>query len=211
VPATIVERPLVRSFPARQMRLAALHVRQGGHAVVWQHTTRASLLVPRPNESDPTDLAYFAILDLGKLHYDIVERGVAKGLARTLVPRDCHGIVRRRVERDAVHLGSTRRVGFDCLECGACCYANRVELDPADLARFHAAGRGDLARMPYARRSNGKLVLRLNRERACMQLRPDNCCRIYEVRPDMCRVFPVASECCLSARSEELGLVDGNG
>jgi Fe-S-cluster containining protein len=192
------------------MRLAADHVRRGGHAVVWQRPNRAHLLLPVPNEDDPTDLAYFSILDLGKLRYEIVKGGLARGLATTLVPKDCHGIVKRRIERDAVHAGATRRIKLDCLQCGACCYANRVVLDGDDLARFREAGREDLTRMPYARRSNGQLVLRLNRERACMQLRPDNCCRIYDVRPDMCRVFPVASECCLSARSEELGIVDGH-
>jgi len=209
VPAATIERPIVRSFAARQMGLAAEHVRRGGHAVVWERPNRARLLVPRPDESDLTDLAYFSILDLGKLNYDIVARGAARGLATTLVPPDCHGIVKRRVERDSVHAGATRRIALDCLQCGACCYANRVVLDRTDVARFHEAGRNDLMRMPYARRSNGKLVLRLTRDKACMQLRPDNRCRIYDLRPDMCRVFPAGSECCLSARSEELGIVDG--
>lgn len=155
------------------------------------------------------DLALFSILDLGKERYDIVLRGVARGLATTAVPRDCNDIVRRRAERDRVHRGAVRRVQFDCLACGACCRNNRVVLDDGDVARFAAAGRDDLGRMPYARRHDGKLVMRLVRDGRCQHLKGHNRCGIYEIRPTMCRDFPVASECCLSARAEEFGLHDG--
>lgn len=209
VPSSIVVRPVVRSFPARRIREAAIHVRRGGHAVLWESPSRARLLLPVPKENDPMDLALFSILDLGRERYDIVLQGAARGLATALVPRDCNDIVRRRAERDRVHRGHVRRVDFDCLACGACCKKNRVVLDDDDLARFEGAGRHDLAKMPYARRIDGKLVMRLVRDGRCRHLKRQNRCGIYEIRPTMCRDFPVASECCLSARAEELQVHDG--
>ena len=177
--------------------------------MVWEGRARARLLVPLPKEDDPRDLAYYAILDLGKQRYDVSTRGVTKGLASTLVPRDCNDIMRQRIARDRVHRGATRKVTFDCLSCGACCYANRVVLDEDDIERFRRGGRAQFARMPYARRSRGQLVLRLAPDRACLHLGAGNRCGIYAIRPEMCRVFPVASECCLSARAEEFGWYDG--
>jgi hypothetical protein len=209
VPAPVIARPIVRAFSAQSLRAAAAHVRGGGHAVVWESPSRARLLLPVPKEDDPNDLALFSILDLGKQRYEIVPRGVARGLATALVPRNCNDIVRRRAERDRVHLGHVRRVHFDCLACGACCRNNSVVLDDADQARFERAGRHDLTRMPYARRTDGKLVMRLVQGGRCRHLKPENHCGIYEIRPAMCRDFPVASECCLSARAEEFGMHDG--
>ena len=209
VPATEVVRPVVRSFNSRQLREAAIHVRKGGHAVVWEGPARARLLVPPPKDDDPRDLALYSILDLGKQRFDVSTRGVTKGLASTLIPRDCHDIVRQRIQRDRVHRGATRKIALDCMSCGACCYSNRVVLEEEDVERFRKGGRAQFARMPYARRSRGQLVLRLAPDRACLHLGVGNRCGIYAIRPEMCRVFPVASECCLSARAEEFGVYDG--
>jgi Fe-S-cluster containining protein len=155
------------------------------------------------------DLALFSILDLGKQRYEIISEGVGRGLATTLVPPDCNDIVRRRAERDRVHRGHVHPTNFDCLACGACCRNNRVELDDGDVARFRNSGRDELLKMPYARRHDGKLVMRLVDEGRCTHLGRGNRCGIYELRPTMCRDFPVASECCLSARAEEFALHDG--
>ncbi len=204
-----VIRPVVRSFSVRQLRLAAEHVRAGGHAVLWERPARARLLLPAPNDDDPMDLALHSILDLGKQRYEISQRGVTKGLATTLVPRDCNRIVRERIERDKHHATPTHEISFNCLECAACCYSNHVVLDADDIERFRRDGRPELAGMPYARRKNGKLALRLAKDGACLQLGIDNRCSIYPIRPAMCRTFPVGSECCLSARAEDLGIYDG--
>ena len=209
MPASVVLRPVVRSFNSRQWSPAAAHVRRGGHAVVWEHRTRAWLLVPCPKEDDPLDLALYSILDLGKQRYEVCRRGVTKGLALTLVPRDCNEMVRHRIERDKVHPGATRTIALDCMSCGACCYSNRVVLDDADVERFRQGGRAHFASMPYARRSQGQLVLRLAPDRACLHLGAGNRCGIYTIRPEMCRSFPVGSECCLSARAEEFDVYDG--
>ena len=209
VPANEVVRAVVRSFNSREWRGAAIHARRGGHAVVWEHRTRARLLVPCPKPGDPRDLAIHAILDLGKQRYRVSTRGVTKGLAMTLVPRDCNEMVRHRIERDRVHAGATRKVTLDCMTCAACCYSNRVVLEDADVERFRRGGRAEVARRPYVRHSRGQVVLRLAPDRACVHLAADNRCGIYAIRPQMCRVFPVGSECCLSARAEEYGLYDG--
>jgi Fe-S-cluster containining protein len=210
VPAHTVVRSVVRSFTLRELRRAADHVRAGGHAVVWERARRARLLVPAPNDDDPMDLALHAILDLGKVRYEISRSGVTKGLATTLVPRDCLDIVRHRVERDSHHPGATRTIELDCLACAACCYRNEVVLDDDDIDRFRRAGRPELASMPYSRRRNGKLMLRLAKDRACLQLGVGNRCSIYPIRPGSCRTFPMGSECCLSARAEDLGIYDGD-
>lgn len=154
------------------------------------------------------DLALHSILDLGKQRYEISQRGVTKGLATTLVARDCNGIVKQRIERDRHHPGATRTIELDCLACGACCYSNNVILGDADIERFRRGGRPELGAMPYARRKNGKLTLRLAADKGCLQLGAGNRCSIYPIRPDMCRTFPVGSECCLSARAEDLGISD---
>jgi Fe-S-cluster containining protein len=63
---------------------------------------------------------------------------------------------------------------------------------------------------PYTRRSGGQLMLRVLSNGKCTHLgRKDNLCGIYTHRPDACRYFPAGSECCLFAREEELGIVDG--
>jgi len=66
----------------------------------------------------------------------------------------------------SVHPEPTRAMELDCLECGACCKDNRVVLDDVDIARFDEAGRGELARPPYARRDDGSVVLVLRKDSA---------------------------------------------
>jgi Fe-S-cluster containining protein len=209
VPTRKIRRAIVRSFSERERRQAAEHAHAGGHAVVWERRSGAHLMLPAPDEDDPADLALHSILDLGQKHYRISDRGVTKGLAIVRVGRDRYDIVRRRIARDQHHQGATREVALDCLACGACCYSNEVVLGKDDVRRFERAGRPELAAMPYARRKNGKLVLRLATDRGCVQLGVDNRCNIYGIRPDMCRTFPPGSECCLSSRAEDLGIYDG--
>ncbi len=202
-------RPIVRSFNARFVSAAAAHVRAGGHAVVWEAPRRARLYFPRPADGDESDLGWWAVLDLGKLRWDLATRAPFRGLGTALVPRAQNDIVARWIERDSAWPGTTRTVAFDCLACGACCRDNFVTLLAPDVERFVAAGRADLTRPPLARKKNGKLSLVLLRSKDCRFLGEDNRCGIYTIRPDACSEFPVGSECCLYAREEELGLYDG--
>jgi Fe-S-cluster containining protein len=98
---------------------------------------------------------------------------------------------------------------LDCETCAACCRDNEVVLEPIDFKRFAAAGRSDLGKRPYTRRAGERVVLRLLRSKDCRHLQTDRRCGIYALRPDSCRVFPMASESCLYSREVELGLVDG--
>jgi Fe-S-cluster containining protein len=207
--ATLVNRPVVRSFRWPFLEEAASWVRAGGHAVVWVAPRKARLVFRRPEPGDDHDLGYWSALDLGRTEFSTAKRGPFAGMGFVRVPHDCYTIVRDRVVRDSVHEGPTRTIELDCLACGACCKDNRVEIDDDDVARFEQAGRGDLARPPYARRDDGALVLVLYRDKRCKHLADDNRCAIYPIRPSACSTFPVGSECCLSSREEELDIIDG--
>ena len=204
-----VVRPVVRSFKWPHLEPAASWVRAGGHALVWLAPRKVRLVFARPAGDPWNDLGYWSVLDLGRTGYRVATEGPFEGMAFIKVPHDCYSIVRDRVRRDSVHPRATRPLDLDCLSCGACCKDNRVELDDVDVERFERAGRGDLARPPYARRDDGTLVLVLQRDRRCKHLAGDNKCGIYAIRPDSCSKFPVGSECCLSSREEEMGIVDG--
>jgi Fe-S-cluster containining protein len=201
-------RPIVRQFKDAYAKEAAAHVRAGGHAVVWEKGGKARLVLPLPNDDDSMCLHYWSLLDLGRNRWKKMPSGPYRGLASILVARDLHHILKRRAERDSVWPGPTRKIAFDCLECGACCKDNYVELDKDDIAKIKKAGRNDLLRAPYTRRNDGKLVLRLLKNKRCRHLAEDNKCGIYELRPSACWMFPVGSECCIHAR-EEAGFYDG--
>jgi Fe-S-cluster containining protein len=205
-----VVRPIVRNFQAPHFEEAASWVRAGGHALVWVEPRKSRLVFAKPREGDENDLGWWSVLDLGKTTYRVARRGPFAGMAYMRVPHDCYTIVRDRVTRDSIHEGPTRAIELDCLACAACCKDNRVELEDEDIARFERAGRADLARPPWAKRDDGKVVLVLRKDdKHCKHLRADNRCGIYEIRPSACSTFPPGSECCLSSREEELGIVDG--
>lgn len=204
-----VTRPVVRSFDLPYRREAAAWVQAGGHALVWLASRRARLFFARPRAGDDYDLGWWSALDLGRSEYSIARTGPFSGMAYLRVPHDCYSIVRDRVFRDSIHPGPTRELDLDCLECGACCKDNRVVLEDVDIERFGKAGRSELARAPYARREDGQVILVLSKSKACKHLAPDNKCGIYAIRPNACSTFPVGSECCLSSREEEMGIVDG--
>lgn len=208
---SVIHRPIVRSFKRKYIKEAAVHVRAGGHAVIWDDDKkRAELVFQAPKDGDDDDFGAWAVYDMGKSSWEEHSRGPLKGLATTLVPRDCHWIARRHVERDSIHPGTTRKIVLDCTECAACCRDNEVILQPSDLVRFREGGRPDLARAPYTKRDKqGRLLLTLLPNKRCRQLKRDNRCGIYELRPHPCSEFPAGTECCLFAREDVLGLYDG--
>jgi hypothetical protein len=208
--ATLVTRPVVRSFHRPYLADAVSWVRAGGHAVVWLSTRKARLVFAKPHDNNDGDLGRWSALDLGRSDVSVATRGTFAGMAYVRVPHDCYSIVRARIVRDSIHPGPTRELLLDCLACAACCKDNRVELEDEDITRFQNAGRGDLAQPPYARRENGTIVLVLRKDKRCKHLGELNQCGIYEIRPNACSRFPPGSECCLSAREEETGVVDGD-
>lgn len=208
--ATSVYRPVVRSFTSKFAREAAAHVRAGGHAVVWEKKNRAILVFGEPADGDADDLGLWAVYDMGKSRWKLETSGALEGLATTLVPRDCLWIVKRRAERDSIHLESRRKLSLDCTKCAACCRDNEVILLEEDLQRFKDGGRPELAKPPYAKRDkDGRLILTLLKSKRCRHLLDSNRCGIYAIRPHACSEFPMGSECCLFAREDVLNLHDG--
>ena len=207
----VVERPVVRSFKRRFLENAIAWARAGGHAVVWSTPRSALLVLPKPDRSCVTDLARWSMMDLDLHRWTEPKTGAMRGLATRRVPPALHDIVRNRALRDAVHPGPTRKLRLDCLACGACCRNNEVILEPEDAPRLAAAGLSHLTKAPFARRNrDGRVVLRVAKGGDCKQLGKDNACAIYDARPNACREVPAGSECCLWARYEELGVVDGD-
>ena len=206
---TRVVRPIVRSFHARFVKEAVAWVKKGGHAVYWESSTRARLVIPVPKKLDVGDLGYWSVLDLGTSRYETHATGRFRGLSSLRVPRSCNDIMKRRATRDSVHAGPHRTVNFDCLECGACCRDNEVILEDEDHERFAKGGRPELGRPPLAKKRGKRLVLTLLRTKDCRHLGRDLKCGIYTLRPNACREFPVGSECCMFARQDGLGVVDG--
>ena len=207
---SVTYRPIVRSFKRKYTKEAAAHVRAGGHAIVWENDNRALLLFQSPPADVPEDYGAWAVYDMGKWRWHNHTRGTLKGLSTTLVPRDCLWIAKRRTERDSIHPGPTRKMDLDCTKCAACCRDNEVILQDDDVKRFKDAGRGELARAPFAKRNaDGRLVLTLLPNKKCRHLKRDNKCGIYELRPHPCSEFPAGSECCLFAREDVLGIYDG--
>jgi Fe-S-cluster containining protein len=134
---------------------------------------------------------------------------VAKGLATVRVARAYEHEVEHWCERDSKHREPTRELELDCTTCAACCIDNRVVLDEDDLARLAGDDRPELAKKPWVRTEKGVKLLALDKtSRACVHLREDKLCGIYERRPDNCRWFPAGTEPCLIARREEFGWVD---
>jgi uncharacterized protein len=209
MPSTRVVRPIVRSFQQPHAREAAAHVRAGGHAVVWDGPARARLVFKAPPGDGLRDLGYWSLLDLGLYAWTRETKGPLRGLAVAKVGKGSVDLLRARAERDSVHPRATRAMRLDCESCAACCRDNRVELEPVDVDRFRRAGREELARRPYTRKSGTRVVLRLLKSRDCRHLQVDRRCAIYALRPEACRVFPVGSEGCLYSREVELGVVDG--
>ena len=209
MPETVKYRPIVRSFKRKYTKEAAAHVRAGGHAIVWESDTRALLVFKTPPKDEPDDYGAWAVYDMGKSSWHTHDRGTLKGLATTLIPRDCLWIAKRRTERDSIHAGPTRKMDLDCTKCAACCRDNEVILQDEDIERFKKAGRPELAKAPFAKRVDGRLVLTLLPNKRCRHLARDNRCGIYELRPHPCSEFPMGSECCLFAREDVLGLFDG--
>ncbi len=207
---TAVYRPIVRSFDVKFTKVRDQHVRAGGHAFVWEGTKKVTFVFSEPEEDNPDDFGLWGIYDMGKWRWKLEDSGPLKGLATTNVPRDCLWIGRRRTERDSIHAGTTRKVAFDCTKCAACCQDNEVILQPDDIQRFKDAGRGVLAKPPYAKRhADGRIILTLLKDKRCQHLQPTNRCGIYEIRPHSCSEFPMGSECCLFAREDVLNLHDG--
>lgn len=210
MPALTIDRPVWRSFTPKHLGRAADHVQRGGHAaIVDDDRDRVDLLLGIGADGRITELGHWSILAIEQERWRKVKSGAAKGLATCRVHREFEGSVIDWCERDSRYPGPTRRLRLDCLECGACCHDSNVVLYEEDLDRFRDGGRSDLLGKAYIKRArDGKVTLRFLGHTDCQHLRRDLKCRIYEIRPFNCRVFPVGSEACLAARESTRGWRD---
>ena len=197
-----VARPLWRGFVLSDPNIEAVaHAHQGGISVIrGKPHWRLRGYAPGPAGTPLPEFVDWAIRAVEAVRFKRVE----SDLVDAVIPRAWHERVEEWIVRDLPFDGSTALIHFDCMKCGACCFDNRVELEAQDLARFRAAGRDDLLRR--VSRQQGKLLLPLARtkDKPCVHLKK-LACTIYEVRPGLCRDFPVGTENCLSSREELYG------
>ncbi len=205
--ATKKERPVVRSFRQKYLKNALAWVRASGHAIVWESEKRATLVVPKPLTNTPGDYGKWAAYDLGRRLLRIAKVGPFRGFGVVSLKGDDLPIVESWTIRDAVHRGPTRTLHLDCVACGACCKNNHVVLDAADMKRLRSGA--PRAFVDRVKRQDGRLVLTLLSDGRCAALSKQGMCKVYAYRPEACREFPSATECCLFAREEALGIIDG--
>ena len=168
---------------------------QGRHWRLWGHA-------PGPAGTPLPELVDWAIRAVEAVRFK--RHQLVEGIVEAVIPFPWRERVEEWIVRDLPFDGATALTHFDCLKCGACCCDNRVELEAEDLARFKAGGRDDLLRR--VSRQRGKLLLPLaaTKDKPCVHLKKRKC-TIYELRPNLCRDFPVGTENCLSSREELYG------
>lgn len=201
-----VARPLWRGFaPGDPLADAVTHVTRGGIAVIygkqhWRLWGRA----PGPAGTPLPEMVDWAIRAVEAVRFKRLAPELVEATVEAVIPPSWHDRVEEWIVRDLPFDGATALTHFDCMKCGACCFDNRVELEAPDLARFKAAGRDDLLRR--VSRQKGKLLLPLapTKDKPCVHLKQLKC-TIYDVRPHLCRDFPVGTENCLSSREELYG------
>lgn len=206
-----IERPVWRRFHERFSSRAVDWVRQGGHAVVQKTPRDLTFVLPEGEDGKLTEYALWSLLAVLQYQARRATEGPFKGLRVARVQPHSIQAVDDWLERDSVHPGPSRVLKLDCLDCGACCVDSDVQLGDDDLEVFRAGGREDLTTSRYIKRSrDGKVRLRFLKSDGgrCQHLQKDLKCKIYELRPYNCSVFPVGSEACLAARESTLSLRD---
>ncbi len=156
-----------------------------------------------PSEDELPVMTDWAIHAIKAPWFIYEENGVTQGLVRAPILKRWRQWAREWAERDANYEGSTHELAMDCMACAACCFDNRVLLEPADLERWRQANRPDLLKKTRPFHKRCRLPL-LDHTRACVHLEKFSC-TIYELRPNMCREFVPGSEHCLAAREQKYG------
>jgi Fe-S-cluster containining protein len=204
-----LERPVWRRFVPKFYDRAVAWVRAGGHAVIVHSPARLEMLLTGDALGEPSEQATWAVLSLEQQRIRKVKDGPAIGLHRAMARPHARYAVLDWCDRDSLMEGPTRKLELECLECGACCHDSNVILYEDDIERIRVK-KPQFVTSAYIKRSrDGKVRLRFIKRGACQHLQKDLKCRIYELRPFNCSVFPMASEACLAARESTLGLRDG--
>jgi uncharacterized protein len=198
-----VVRPVWREFPADKLRAAAKHARSGGLSVIKDKRWKLLGDAGPPGEELP-QLVDWAIRAIEASRWAEVVEGPATGCVEAAITRDWRQRVQEWIDRDRAFPGSTAPATFDCMKCGACCYDNKVVIDDEDHKRFLDGGRSDLLRRLSRRAGLRLLPLVRDDEKPCVHLKK-KMCTIYDVRPNMCRDFPVGTEQCMTSREDLYG------
>ena len=94
---------------------------------------------------------------------------------------------------------------YDCENCGACCRCYPIFAQESDSAREPRI-REEGVRCDDFLGEEGNVAYRLFplfRKKACVFLKEDQLCRIYDTRPDACRRFEPGGEQCREARRRD--------
>jgi len=196
----VVVRPLWREFPPERLRAAAKHARAGGLSVVKDQRWKLLGDAGPPGEDLPL-LIDWAIRAIEASRWGEITDGPAKGCVEAPITRDWRERVQEWIDRDRAFPGATAETTFDCTLCGACCYDNKVVIDEVDAKRFRDGGRADLLKKLSRKGIVRLLPLVRSKTKPCVHLKT-NMCTIYDVRPTMCREFPVGTEQCITSRED---------
>ncbi len=199
----LVVRPLWRGFAPNRFAAAIRHAREGGIAVVKDDRWKLLGDAGPPGEDLPLYVDW-AIRAVEASRWAEIVEGPARGLVEAPITKSWRARVDEWIDRDKAFAGATSQTSFDCMLCGACCFDNRVVLDAEDLARFREGGRADLLKRTSRKAGLRLLPLLRNDGKPCVHL-TDLKCSIYDVRPNMCRDFPVGTEQCMTSREDKYG------
>lgn len=91
---------------------------------------------------------------------------------------------------------------YECDLCGACCKTFPVFVSSEDAQREPRIAQEGCEIVPWHRNPSWAYQLHpLPFHAGCCFLGVDNCCTIYETRPDVCRRFSAGTEQCQEARA----------
>ncbi len=201
----VVVRPLWRAFRPEQLKAAARHARDGGISVLKEERWRL-LGDAGPRNEDLPKMVDWAIRAIEASRWAEITEGPLKGLVEAAITRGWRARVDEWIARDLAFdpTRSTSQQSYDCVKCAACCHDNKVVLEAADIQRFKDGGRADLLRRTSSKDGKRLLPLLRSKKKPCIHL-DDSMCSIYEVRPTMCRDFPVGTEQCITSREDMYG------
>ena len=90
-----------------------------------------------------------------------------------------------KINNERIAWQTTADVNFECEKCGYCCTATNVHLFKQDIERIQNKGHRD-----FYEPSQSGYRIKGSKTKKCIFLGEDNRCKIYEIRPFVCREYP---------------------
>lgn len=87
---------------------------------------------------------------------------------------------------------------FECRRCSLCCHG-KIDLDVKDVTRLERYGPRDLFVQKESDSDQNpdphsnpdlKCAMSTNEDNSCIHLHPDSSCKIYDIRPSRCKLYP---------------------